>query len=51
MNAAPDEKHNRLARVEGGVLIAATEHPRLEDVLPTVLEMIERSRLAVQNAR
>ena len=46
-----DDKLKRLALIEGGALIATTEHPRLERVLPAVLEMIERSRLAVQNAR
>lgn len=50
MNPARDEKLDRLALVEGGVLIAVTEHPRLERVLPEVLEMIEGSRLAVRNA-
>jgi hypothetical protein len=41
----------RLAVIEGGVLIAATDHKHLERVLPDVLAMIERSRLAVRNAR
>jgi hypothetical protein len=51
MTSDRDGKLKRLALIEGGALIATTEHPRLKRALPAVLEMIERSRLAVQNAR
>jgi hypothetical protein len=46
MNPARDEKQDRLALVEGGVLIAVTEHPRLGCVLPEVLEMIRKAKRA-----
>ena len=46
MNPARDEKLDRLALVEGGVLIAVTEHPRLERVLPEALEMIAKAKRA-----
>ena len=45
--ADPPNQSAKFAVLEGGVLIAVTEHPHLERALSAVLEMIDRSRSAV----
>jgi hypothetical protein len=43
---AHPNRTTRLELLEGGVLIAVTNYPHLERVLPEVFAMIERSRRA-----